>query len=133
MAAAIIAIGVAAGAAITNTLVVQEELNAGAVRASNLQEQATVLYRFGITNPQDLFNILPEPCSASAAPAANAFSLAFGTPVTTTNIVAGASVPIIYETVSCTVVFASPIAGSSQVAYLTNSVNIVRPTIRIGP
>ncbi len=133
MAAAIVAIGVAAGAAITNTLVVQEELNAGAVRASNLQEQATMLYRSGLTNPQDLFNILPEPCSAAAAPAANTFSLAFGTPVTTTNTVVNASVPIIYETVSCTVVFASPIAGSSQVAYLTNSVNIVRPTIRIGP
>lgn len=133
MAAAIVAIGVAAGAAIMNTLVVQEEFNAGAVRAANLQEQSTVLYRLGVTNPQDLYNILPEPCSAAAIPAANAFSLTFGTPSVVTNTVAGASVPIAYEVVVCTVVHGTPIAGSSRVAYLTNVVSLVRPTIRVGP
>lgn len=133
MAAAIVAIGVAAGAAIMNTLVVQEEFNAGAVRAANLQEQATVLYRLGLTNTQDLYNILPEPCSSVATPAANAFSLTFGAPSVVTTTVAGASVPISYEVVACTVVLGNPVAGSSQVAYLTNVVSLVRPTIRVGP
>lgn len=134
MAAAIVAIGVAAGAAMMNTLVVQEELNASSVRAANLQEQATVLYRLGVTNPQDLYNILPEPCSAVATPAANAFSLTFGTPSLVTNAVDGPSGgSISYQVVSCTVVHGNRVAGSSQVTYLTNTVSLVRPTIRIEP
>lgn len=136
MAAAIAAVGVAAGAAIASTLVVQQELNAGAVRASNLQEQAVALYRLGITNPQDLYNILPESCSASGSPGANGFGLTFGSPATmSANAVAagGGQVAVAYQVVSCTVVFGSPIAGSSEVSYLSNTVNFVRPTIRVGP
>ncbi len=133
MAAAIVAIGVAAGAAMMNTLVVQEELNAGSVRAANLQEQATMLYRLGITNPQDMYNILPEPCSAIASPAANSFSLTFGSPSLVEKVVAGSSSTISYQVVACTVIHGNPIPGSSQVSYLTNAVSIVRPIIRIEP
>lgn len=137
VAAAIAAIGVAAGAAIVNTLVVQQEFNAGSVRASNLQEQAVMLYRLGITNSQDLYNIMPESCAASGNPAAGNFVLTFGTP-TATNFTATLtngtnSVSVACETVACTVVYGNPVAGGTQVTYLTNVVNFVRPTIRVGP
>lgn len=136
VAAAIAAIGVAAGAVLMNTLVIQEEQNAGSVRAANLHEQATLLYRLGVTNPQTLYGILPESCSGAGAPAAGAFSITFGAPSTSTSSVAlvgGQSVPISYEVTSCTLVYASPVAGTGQVSYLTNTLNIVRPTIRLEP
>ena len=136
VAAAIAAIGVAAAAAIINTLVVQEELNAGSVRAANLQEQAVALYRLGITDTQDLINILPEPCAASGNPGAGGFVLTLGAPVVTNfvaTLTAGGQTPVACETITCTVVYGNPIAGSGQVAYLTNTVNFVRPTIRVGP
>lgn len=132
VAAAIAAIGVAAGAAIVNTLVVQEELNAGSVRASNLQEQAVMLYRLGLTNAQDLYSILPEPCAASGNPAAGGFKLTFGAPAAA-NFTASGGQPVACESISCTVVYGNPIAGGAQIAYLTNTVNFIRPTIRIGP
>jgi prepilin-type N-terminal cleavage/methylation domain-containing protein len=136
MAAAIVAIGVAAGAVMVNTLVVQEEMNAGAVRAANLQEQATRLYRLGLTNPQDIYNILPEACSASPAPASGNFSLLFGAATTVTNTVSqdgGGAVDISYQTAPCTVVYASAPDAAGQVAYLSNTVTIIRPTLRIEP
>ena len=142
VAAAIAAIGVAAGAAIVNTLVVQQEFNAGSVRASNLQEQAVMLYRLGMTNPQDIYNILPESCGASGNPAAGNFVLTFGTPTATnfsattlTNATATnqRTISVACETISCTMVYGNPVAGGAQVAYLTNVVNFVRPTIRVGP
>lgn len=136
MAAAIVAIGIAAGAAMVNTLVVQEELNADAVRAANLQEQAVMLYRLGITSPQDIYNILPEPCSGSGAPTARAFSLTFGAPSATNfsaALSAGGLANVACQVVSCTVVYATPVAGSSQVVYSSNSLSFVRPAIRVGP
>jgi prepilin-type N-terminal cleavage/methylation domain-containing protein len=136
VAAAVAAIGVAAGAAIINTLVVQEELNAGAVRAANLQEQAVALYRLGITNSQDLYNILPEPCTASGNPGAGGFVLTFDAPVATNftaTLTSGGSAPVACEVITCTVVYGNPIAGSGEVAYLSNTVTLVRPTIRVGP
>lgn len=136
VAAAIVAIGVAAGAAIVNTLVVQEEVNAGAVRAANLQEQAVMLYRLGITNPEDIYNILPEPCGASAPPAAQAFTLTFGAPAATTysaTLSAGGQAAVSCQVISCSVVYATPIGGSGQVSYSSNSLSFVRPTIRVGP
>jgi len=136
VAAAIAAIGVAAGAAIVNTLVVQQEFNAGSVRASNLQEQAVMLYRLGMTNPQDLYNIMPESCAASGNPAAGNFVLTFGAPSATNfpaTLTAGGTNYVACETVACTVVYGNPVAGGTQVAYLTNVVNFVRPTIRVGP
>ncbi|MEY3481522.1 MAG: hypothetical protein RIQ71_2297 [Verrucomicrobiota bacterium] len=135
VAAAIAAIGVAAGAAIVNTLVVQQEFNAGSVRASNLQEQAVMLYRLGMTNPQDLYNILPESCGASGNPGAGNFVLTFGTPTATnfTATLTNGTNSVACETVSCTVVYGNPVAGGAEVAYLTNMVNFVRPTIRVGP
>jgi prepilin-type N-terminal cleavage/methylation domain-containing protein len=136
VAAAIAAIGVAAGAAIVNTLVVQEELNASSVRAANLQEQAVALYRLGITNTQDICNLLPEPCAPSGNPGSGGFVLTFSAPAAanfTATLTGGGQVPVACETVACTVVYGNPIAGSGQVAYLTNNVTIVRPTIRVGP
>ena len=136
IAAAIVAVGVAAGAVMVNTLVVQEEMNAGVVRAANLQEQATRLYRLGLTNPQDIYNILPEVCGASPAPASGSFSLLFGAVTTVTNTVSqdgGGAVDIAYQTTRCTVVYASAPDAVGQVAYLSNTVSIIRPTLRIEP
>jgi prepilin-type N-terminal cleavage/methylation domain-containing protein len=136
VAAAIVAIGVAAGAAIMNTLVVQEEMNSGAVRAANLQEQSVMLYRLGITNPQDLYNILPESCSASTPPGSGAFALTFGAAAATNfnaTLSAGGQTTVACQVVTCSVVYGSPIAGSGQVSYLSNSLSFVRPTIRVGP
>lgn len=136
VAAAIAAIGVAAGAAIVNTLVVQEEVNAGAVRAANLQEQAVALYRLGITNPQDIYNLLPEPCGASSPPAARAFALTFGAPVTanlSATLSAGGQANVACQTITCSVVYANPVGAGGQVSYISNSVSFVRPTIRTGP
>lgn len=136
VAAAVVAIGVAAGAAMVNTLIVQEEMNAGAVRASNLQEQAVMLYRLGLTNPQDICNILPESCTTSGSPGAGAFTLSFGE-AATTNAVAtlsgGGQATVACQIVPCTIIYGSTIPGSGQVSYLSNTVTLVRPTIRVGP
>jgi len=136
VAAAIVAIGVAAGAAIVNTLVVQEEINAGAVRAANLQEQAVMLYRLGVTNPQDIYNILPEPCGDSAPPAVRTFALTFSAPAAANFSAAlsmGGQASVACQIISCSVVYATPIGGSSEVSYTSNSLSFVRPTIRVGP
>lgn len=136
IAAAVAAIGVAAGAAMMNTLVTQQEINAGSVRAANLQEQATMLYRLGLTNSTDLYGILPESCSASAAPAVGTYSLTFSVPESVANNVSidgGGVVAISYSVSTCTLVYANPVAGTGQVSYLTNALGVVRPTIRVGP
>lgn len=136
VAAAVAAIGVAAGAAMMNTLVIQEEQNAGAVRAANLHEQATMLYRLGLTSPVEIYAILPEPCSGAGTPAAGEFSIVFGSPVAATSDALqedGATVAVAYTVTPCTLIYANRVAGSGEVTYLTNSLNIVRPTIRVGP
>ena len=136
LAAAVAAIGAAAGAAMVNTLVVQQEINSGAVRASNLQEQAVMLYRLGLTNAQDICNILPEVCVTSGTPPPESFALSFGTPVANSanaSLADGSQSPVDYQVVSCTIVHASVIPGTTQVSYLTNTVNFIRPDIRIGP
>jgi prepilin-type N-terminal cleavage/methylation domain-containing protein len=136
VAAAVAAIGVAAGAVMMNTLVIQEEQNAGAVRAANLHEQATMLYRLGLTNPTEIYGILPEACSVAGTPAVGEFSIVFGDPATATSdavLDGGDTVAVAYTMASCTLVYANRVAGSGEVTYLTNSLNIVRPTIRVGP
>lgn len=136
LAAAVAAIGAAAGAALISTLVVQQEANAGAVRASNLQEQAVMLYRLGLTNTQDICNILPEVCGTSGSPAAEAYTLSFGAAVTgnaSATLADGSQASVAYQAVPCTIVYASAIPGTAQVSYLSNTVNFVRPTIRVGP
>lgn len=136
IAAAIAAIGVAAGAVLVNTLVAQEEMNSGAVRAANLQEQAARLYRLGLTNPQDLYNILPEVCSAASTPASGTFSLVFGTATPVTNNVAlegGGSAAISHLNTSCTIIYASVPDATGQAAYLSNTVTVIRPSLRVGP
>jgi prepilin-type N-terminal cleavage/methylation domain-containing protein len=136
LAAAVAAIGAAAGAAMVSTLVVQQEANAGAVRAANLQEQAVMLYRLGLTNAQDICNILPEVCATSGSPAAEAYTLSFGTPVASSanaSLTGGSQWAVAYQAIPCTIVYASAIPGTAQVSYLSNTVNFVRPTIRVGP
>lgn len=135
VAAAILAVGLAAAAVLINTLVIQQEMDSGAVRAANLQEQATMLYRLGVTNPQDLYSLLPEPTGASGAPAAGSYSITFGVPsvsVSTASAPSGVAAEVAYEVTLCTITHSSPV-GSGGLAYSANSVSIIRPVIRVGP
>jgi len=136
VAAAVVAIGVAAAAAMMNALVAQEETNAGAIRAANLHEQATMLYRLGLTNADVQYSILPEQCSASPEPLAGNFSLTFAAPVVVTNnatLSGGGSTEVVYEATTSTMVFANPGLPGSPPVNLTNTHTIVRPRIRVGP
>lgn len=136
VAAAVVAIGVAAGAAMMNALVVQEETNAGAIRAANLHEQATMLYRLGVTNPDVHYAILPERCSASPEPLAGNFSLTFAGPVVLTNTATradGGTTEVLYEATTSTMIFANPGLPGNEPVSLTNTHTIVRPRIRVGP
>jgi hypothetical protein len=101
-----------------------------------LQEQAVMLYRLGLTNTQDICSILPEVCTTSGAPAADTFTLTFGTPVADSadaSLADGSQVPVAYQAIPCTIVYASAIPGTAQVTYLSNTVNFVRPGIRVEP
>jgi prepilin-type N-terminal cleavage/methylation domain-containing protein len=129
--AGIVAIGLAAAAAMINSLMFQEEINAGAVRAANLQEQAVMLHRLGLTDTQ-VRNLLPEVCGTNATPARDTFSVTFSAP-TVTNMAVGPGTntwPISLELTTCTLIYASPSPDSSASPYRTNTVGILRPVIR---
>ena len=135
LAAAILALGLSSAAVVTNTLVIQQEQDSGAVRAANLQEQAAMLYRLGFTTAQDIYALLPEAVGSSATPAAGSFSITFGSPqvaVASATLAGGGSADVAYELTSCTVVYGSPASGGG-LAYSSSTVNIVRPVIRVGP
>jgi prepilin-type N-terminal cleavage/methylation domain-containing protein len=135
LAAAILAVGLSAAAALVNTLVIQQERNTSAVRAANLQEQSVMLYRLGVTNPAMLYALLPEPTGSSPTPPAGTFSMIFGSPTGSTASVssAGGATSVAYEVTSCTVTYGSAGGEGGVVTYLNNTVNIVRPVIRVGP
>lgn len=133
VAAAITAVAIAAAAVMVNTLIRQEEINTASVRAANLQEQATVLYRLGFTNLQTLSAILPEPCAATASPPSGAFGFVLGESRTnnaTVSLAGGGSASIAYEVTPLTIVFTG---SPEEQSYTTNTVGIVRPVIRFGP
>jgi type II secretory pathway pseudopilin PulG len=125
VAAAIVAIGLTAAAVLASTLMQQQELNAAALRAANMQEQSAKLHRLDLSSSL-IRGLLPEPCVASGTPPVGGYTLRFF-PALQTNILVGTNlIPI--ERTSCNIVFASP---GGEGSYISNSVNIVRPTTRI--
>ena len=126
MAAAIVAIGLTAAASLVGALMAREEVNTVSLRAANLQEQAVMLYRLGLS-PERILEILPEPCSATTSPSAGAFGLSFGSPSAANCAATDGSVFAVTDT-TCTLTF--PVTGpdGSVLSYRNNSVTIVRPS-----
>lgn len=115
VAAGIIAVGLTAAAVLVGTLMQQEELNAAALRAANLQEQAIVLYRLGM-NPDQINALLPKD---------DGFSVSFTTPSDEDFAVDGTEVSV--EVSECSIIYPDPSGGADT---LSNTVTVVRPTIR---
>ena len=126
MAAAIVAIGLTAAASLVGALMAREEVNTVSLRAANLQEQAVMLYRLGLSSER-ILEILPEPCSATTSPSAGAFGLSFGSPSAASCTATDGSVFAVTDT-TCTLTF--PVTGpdGSVLSYRNNSVTIVRPS-----
>jgi prepilin-type N-terminal cleavage/methylation domain-containing protein len=116
VAAAIIAVGLTATAVLVGTLITQEEVNAAVLRGANLQEQAIQLYRLGIADPLPL---LPE---------SEGYEVSFAAPLNT-NFVAGDGTIVAVQVSACTLVCPDPSGGGLS---LSNTVNVVRPSIRTG-
>lgn len=113
VAAAIVAIGLTAASVLVGSIMRQQEVNAATLRAANLQEQAVTLFRLGMgTNVAEL---LPE----------SAYSFAFGAPAT--NTLSGGAASFAVEVTDCIMTYPDPAGDGSS---LTNTVYVVRPTIR---
>ncbi len=125
MAAVILVIGLTAAAVLAGTIMAQQELNAAALRAANVQEQAVKLYRVDLDGAT-IRSLLPETCVISGTPPANGYVLTFKRPVPTTIDVAGSAVNL--DSTGCTMVGRNPDSVGSLVS---NSVTILRPSTRV--
>lgn len=112
--AAVVAIGLTAAAVLVGSIMQQQEVNASILRSANLQEQAVTLYRLGMGT--NIGALLPE----------SGHNFEFSSPPTVTNLSNGA-VRFAVEVVNCTMTYPNP-AGDGSL--LTNTVSVVRPTIR---
>lgn len=125
LAAAVVAIGLTAAAVLVGTLMQQQELNAASLRAANLQEQAVKLYRLDLS-PNTIVSLLPESCQQSGTPPPGGYFLSFSR-ARSTNIEVDGTLVLLDRT-GCNMIFASP-GGTG--ALLTNTVTIVRPSLRV--
>lgn len=116
VAAAIVAVGLTAAAVLVGTLMQQEELNAAALRAANLQEQAVRLYRLDM-NPDLITALLPEPADYALAfvPAEGVLSFEVD------------GTEVLLDAADCTMTYPNPAGDGTS---LSNTVTVVRPTIR---
>lgn len=126
IAAGIIAIGLTAAASLVGALMAKEEINTVSLRAANLQEQAVMLYRLGLT-PAQIRQILPETCTETVTPAAGTFGLSFGSP-TSTGCTASDGSTFTVADATCTLVYPITSPDGSVLSYRSNSVTIVLPT-----
>lgn len=124
VAAAVVAIGLTAAAVLVGTLMQQQELNAAALRAANLQEQAVKLYRLDLSSSA-IRGLLPEPCVASGVPPAGGYTLSFSVPSSTNVVIDGTTVDL--DRTRLTLVYPNTVATGN----VTNLVNIVRPATRV--
>lgn len=126
IAAAIIAIGLTAAASLVGALMAKEEVNTVSLRAANLQEQAVVLYRLGLS-PEKIRAILPETCAETSAPAVGTFGLTFSSPAAMACEASDGSSFTVQST-ECSFVY--PVTGpdGSVLSYRDNSVTIVQPS-----
>ena len=125
VAAAVVAVGLTAAAMLVGTLMRQQELNAAALRAANLQEQAIRLHRLDVP-PASIPALLPEPCTTGNSPPAGGYAIDFSEIETTNVVVNGTAVAL--EVTRCTMVYPNPVGDDSLV---TNTLSVVRPSIRI--
>lgn len=116
VAAGIIAVGLTAAAVLVGTLMQQEELNAAALRAANLQEQAVRLYRLDM-NPDLITALLPEPAAYAVDFVPAQVVLSFEVDGTA----------VLLEGSQCTITYPNPAGDGTS---LSNTVTVVRPTIR---
>jgi len=121
LAAAVISVGLAAATVLIGTLVRQEEANAVALRAANLQEQAVQLYRLGVA-PTAIPALLPEPTTYGSSPPSGGYAISFS-PQTNVFVVDGTAVVV--EVADCRLVQDDSAGDGAD-----NTVSVVRPTIR---
>lgn len=116
VAAALLAVGVAAASTLALTMVEQQRAAGGLSRALNYQEQAARLYQLGLES-SDITNSLPRPAGATVT---------FNSE-TNLSTSAGACQGII-----CRLVYSAGarLTSSGVEAARTNSVRVLRPTIR---
>jgi type II secretory pathway pseudopilin PulG len=124
VAAAIVAVGLTAAAVLASTLMQQQELNATALRAANVQEQAVKLHRLDLSSAA-IRSILPEPCVASGAPPSGGYVLSFSVASTTNTIIDGAVVSL--DKTSLTLIYPDIVAARN----VTNRVDVFRPSTRV--
>jgi prepilin-type N-terminal cleavage/methylation domain-containing protein len=115
IAASIVAAGIAAASVLALTMTTQEESNALAARALNMQEQAGRLYQLGL-DPDTITNIIP--------PEPNVTSLTFTTGTTSPS---GVNMEIATNSV---VFHTGRGANASTTVSRTNTLVVVRPTTR---
>ncbi len=133
IAAAVVAIGVSAGAILVGALVAQTEQDHISLRAANLQEQAINLYRFGVTNSGTIAGLMPEKCTNTSTPAAGVFSILFSTEGSTnvSGNIGGGSGTIAINIVTNSLIYRLADPSSGSVQYLTNTQTVLLPSIRI--
>jgi prepilin-type N-terminal cleavage/methylation domain-containing protein len=124
IAAGIVAIGLSAATVLVGTLMTQQEINAGSLRAANLQEQAVRLYRLGLS-PSAIPGLLPEASLLGVVSTDRKYAIDFEVPETNTFTVDGTEVSV--EVSPCTMVYPNP---SVEAGFVTNTIFVVRPTIR---
>lgn len=124
IAAGIVAIGLSAATVLVGTLMTQQEINAGSLRAANLQEQAVRLYRLGML-PSEIPGLLPEASLSGPITTDGKYAIDFGASETNTFQVDGTDVSV--EVTPCTMVYPNP---SGVAGLVTNTISVVRPTIR---
>ena len=124
VAAAIVAVGLTAAAVLASTLMQQQELNATALRAANVQEQAVKLHRLDLSSAA-IRSILPEPCVASGAPPSGGYVLSFSGASTTNTIIDGTVVSL--DKTSLTLIYPDIVAARN----VTNRVDVFRPSTRV--
>lgn len=125
VAAAIVSIGLTAAAVLVATLMAKEELNAASLRAANVQEQAVMLYRLGLSADR-IRQIFPEPCVASSPPPVGSYALSFTPWVAVENEVTN-GMPFFARVATNSLVYAIAAPDGSSVSYRSNSVTIVQP------
>lgn len=124
VAAAVVAVGLTAAAVLVGTLMQQQELNAAALRAANLQEQAVKLHRLDLSSSA-IRSILPEPCVASGTPPSGGYTLSFSVASSTNFLVDGTVVNL--DRTSLTLVYPAPAVSGN----VTNRVDVFRPATRV--
>ena len=125
IAGAILLVGIAAAAILSNALYTQEATDIRITQALNMQEQAARLWQLGLEK-STITNILPVKCSSLASPPSDSIHLVFNE--TTNTTLSGIPVDILSP---LQIVFVTGVDPVGSPVYRTNSAGtVVRPTNR---